>query len=112
MEYVRLGRTGLQVSRICLGCMSYGQPETPGVLHREWTLNEQDSRPFFKRALELGVNFFDTANAWARTTSISIGSTASITKRRSRKRSRRSTMLFALARPAILVRHPCMRGNS
>jgi len=45
MDYVRLGRTGLQVSRICLGCMSYGQPETPGVLHWPWTLSEQDSRP-------------------------------------------------------------------
>ncbi len=65
MEYVRLGRTGLQVSRICLGCMSYGQPETPGVLHWEWTLSEQDSRPFIRRALELGVNFFDTANVYS-----------------------------------------------
>ena len=65
MDYVRLGRTGLQVSRICLGCMSYGQPETPGVLHWAWTLGEQDSRPFIKRALELGVNFFDTANVYS-----------------------------------------------
>ena len=65
MDYVRLGRTGLQVSRICLGCMSYGQPETPGVLQWAWTLGEQDSRPFIKRALELGVNFFDTANVYS-----------------------------------------------
>jgi 1-deoxyxylulose-5-phosphate synthase len=65
VEYVRLGRTGLQVSRICLGCMSYGQPETPGVLHWAWTLSEPDSRPFITRALELGVNFFDTANVYS-----------------------------------------------
>jgi 1-deoxyxylulose-5-phosphate synthase len=65
VEYVRLGRTGLQVSRICLGCMSYGQPEIPGVLHWAWTLSEQDSRPFITRALELGVNFFDTANVYS-----------------------------------------------
>jgi aryl-alcohol dehydrogenase-like predicted oxidoreductase len=45
--------------------MSYGQPETPGVLHWEWTLSEQDSRPFIRRALELGVNFFDTANVYS-----------------------------------------------
>ena len=46
MEYVSLGRTGLQVSRICLGCMSYGRPETPGLLQWAWTLSDQDSRPF------------------------------------------------------------------
>ena len=65
MEYVSLGRTGLQVSRICLGCMSYGQAKTPGVLQWQWTLSEEDSRPHLKRALEAGINFFDTANVYS-----------------------------------------------
>jgi 1-deoxyxylulose-5-phosphate synthase len=68
MEYVNLGRTGLKVSRICLGCMSYGvppagQPLRPGS--NTWSLNEQESQPFFKQALDLGINFFDTANVYA-----------------------------------------------
>jgi 1-deoxyxylulose-5-phosphate synthase len=65
MDYVTLGRTGLQVSRICLGCMSYGQAKTPGVLQWSWTLSEEDSRPHIKRALEAGINFFDTANVYS-----------------------------------------------
>lgn len=65
MNYIKLGNTGLQVSRFCLGCMSYGQPKTPGILHWPWTLSEEDSRPFIKRAVELGVNFFDTANVYS-----------------------------------------------
>jgi aryl-alcohol dehydrogenase-like predicted oxidoreductase len=68
MEYTRLGKTGLKVSRICLGCMSYGEPAkgalTPGS--HAWTLNETDSLPFLKQALDLGINFFDTANVYSR----------------------------------------------
>jgi aryl-alcohol dehydrogenase-like predicted oxidoreductase len=60
MDYVKLGRTGLDVSRLCLGCMSYGQATT-GYSH-PWALSEQDGRTFIKRALDLGINFFDTAN--------------------------------------------------
>jgi aryl-alcohol dehydrogenase-like predicted oxidoreductase len=66
MDYVKLGNTGLEVSRICLGCMSYGVPERGN--HR-WVLNEDESRPFIKRALELGINFFDTANVYSDGTS-------------------------------------------
>ena len=62
MEYVNLGRTGLSVSRLCIGCMSYGDPKRGG---HPWTLNEEVSRPFIKRALELGINFFDTANVYS-----------------------------------------------
>ncbi|MDC3417411.1 aldo/keto reductase [Aquibacillus salsiterrae] len=62
MEYVRLGSTGLEVSRICLGCMSYGEPNRG---NHAWTLNEAESRPFIKKALELGINFFDTANVYS-----------------------------------------------
>ena len=64
MDYVRLGNTGLQVSRICLGCMSYGKA-TGGILHWQWTLSEEDSRPYIKAALEAGINFFDTANVYS-----------------------------------------------
>ncbi len=66
MEYVKLGRTGLDVSRICLGCMSYGVPERG---NHAWTLDEEQSRPFIKRALESGINFFDTANVYSDGTS-------------------------------------------
>ena len=61
MDSTNLGRTGLKVSRICLGCMSYGTPEW-----REWVLGEEDSRPFIRRALEMGINFFDTADMYSR----------------------------------------------
>ncbi|MGF7034834.1 aryl-alcohol dehydrogenase-like predicted oxidoreductase [Paenibacillus mucilaginosus] len=66
MEYVKLGSTGLDVSRLCLGCMSYGVPERGA---HPWSLNEEQSRPFIKRALELGINFFDTANMYSDGTS-------------------------------------------
>lgn len=66
MEYVKLGRTGLEVSRICLGCMSYGQPDRGP---HPWSLNEEESRPFIRKALELGINFFDTANVYSDGTS-------------------------------------------
>src|SRR5215208_680133 len=62
MEYVRLGWTGMQVSRICLGCMGFGDANR--WVHR-WVLNEEDSRPIIKKALEIGINFFDTANVYS-----------------------------------------------
>lgn len=64
MNYVKLGNTGMDVSPICLGCMSFGSAE--GWSHNAWALNEEDSRTIIKRALEMGVNFFDTANVYAR----------------------------------------------
>jgi aryl-alcohol dehydrogenase (NADP+) len=60
MEYVRLGNTGLKVSRLCLGCMTYGTSKW-----RPWVLDEEASRPFVKRALEHGINFFDTADIYS-----------------------------------------------
>ncbi|MEI7969468.1 MAG: aldo/keto reductase [Betaproteobacteria bacterium] len=66
MDYTRLGSTGLKVSRICLGCMSYGAPDRG---RHPWTLDEQSSRPFIRKALDLGINFFDTANAYSEGTS-------------------------------------------
>ena len=62
MDYVRLGRTGLMVSRLCLGCMSYGAPDRG---NHPWTLGEAQSRPFLKKALDAGINFFDTANVYS-----------------------------------------------
>jgi len=62
MQYINLGKTGLKVSRICLGCMSYGDPSDQ---NRTWVLRDEDSRPFFKQALDAGINFFDTANVYS-----------------------------------------------
>ena len=62
MDYVRLGNTGLKVSRICLGCMTYGSPEKG---NHAWALTEAEGRPFLSRAIELGINFFDTANVYS-----------------------------------------------
>jgi aryl-alcohol dehydrogenase-like predicted oxidoreductase len=92
MEYRRLGDTGLSVSRICLGCMSYGDPAAtlPGEpLRWEWALKEGESRPFFKRAIELGINFFDTANVY------SFGASEEITGRALRELTRREEVVVA-----------------
>lgn len=61
MQYINLGRSGLKVSRLCLGTMTYGSPAW-----RPWVLSEEQSRPFIRRALELGINFFDTADMYSR----------------------------------------------
>src|SRR6266568_3242549 len=60
MNYVNLGSTGLKVSRLCLGAMTYGSKSW-----REWVLEEEESHPFIRRALELGINFFDTADMYS-----------------------------------------------
>ena len=65
MQYVNLGRTGLKVSRICLGCMTYGAPSESGPGRHAWALNEEQSQPFFRQALDAGINFFDTANVYS-----------------------------------------------
>ncbi|MEV8089410.1 aldo/keto reductase [Streptomyces nigra] len=66
MQYVKLGSTGLDVSRICLGCMTYGVPDRGA---HEWTLDEEASRPLIRQALDAGINFFDTANVYSDGTS-------------------------------------------
>ena len=86
MDYVKLGKTGLKVSRICLGCMSYGVPERGA---HPWSLDEDASRPFIQRALELGINFFDTANVY------SDGTSEEITGRALRDFARREEMVIA-----------------
>ncbi|WP_158903710.1 aldo/keto reductase [Burkholderia sp. L27(2015)] len=66
MKYVKLGRTGIDISHLCLGCMSYGVPER-GT--HPWVLDDAQARPFIKKALDLGINFFDTANVYSDGTS-------------------------------------------
>jgi 1-deoxyxylulose-5-phosphate synthase len=66
MDYTRLGSTGLEVSRICLGCMSFGEPQRGG---HPWSLTEEASRPIIRQAVEAGINFFDTANVYSDGTS-------------------------------------------
>jgi aryl-alcohol dehydrogenase-like predicted oxidoreductase len=67
MEYVRLGSTGLKISRLALGCMSYGDPTTSDA--HEWSLREEDAQPYFRQAVELGITFWDTANSYQAGTS-------------------------------------------
>ena len=86
MEYVNLGKSGLKVSRICLGCMSYGVPDRGS---HPWSQSEEKSRPFIKRAVELGINFFDTANAY------SDGTSEEIVGRALRDFSRRDELVIA-----------------
>ncbi len=62
MQYNPLGKTDLRVSRLCLGCMTFGEPDRG---NHAWTLPEESSRPIIKRALEGGINFFDTANSYS-----------------------------------------------
>ena len=88
MDYVNLGKTGLKVSRLCLGCMTYGAPDRGA---HPWTLDEGQSRPFIQRAIELGVNFFDTSNSY------SDGTSEEILGRAIRDFARRGRVLAPLA---------------
>lgn len=85
MEYVRFGNTGLKVSKICLGCMTYGTPTD----RWQWALPEEQSRPFFQKALELGINFFDTADIYT------AGSSEEITGRALRDFATRDEVVLA-----------------
>src|ERR1700677_4213993 len=86
MEYTKLGRTGLDVSRICLGCMSYGGGNQG---NHAWSLAEDESRPFIKKALEAGINFFDTANRY------SLGNSEEILGRAIKDFARRDEVVIA-----------------
>ncbi len=103
MDYVNLGKSGLKVSRICLGCMSYGVPERGA---HPWTLDEAQSRPFFQRALELGINFFDTSNSY------SDGTSEEITGRALRDFARREEVVIATKVFFPTREHPNARGLS
>ncbi|HPD40889.1 MAG TPA: aldo/keto reductase [Anaerolineae bacterium] len=86
MEYTRLGSTGLQVSRLCLGCMGFGDAER---WTHKWVLDEENSRPIIKKALELGINFFDTANVY------SLGKSEEILGRALKDFARRDEVIIA-----------------
>ncbi|MGN6689206.1 MAG: aldo/keto reductase [Actinomycetales bacterium] len=86
MDYTTLGSTGLEISRLCLGCMSYGEPSRG---NHPWSLPEDQSRAFFKQALDAGINFFDTANVY------SDGSSEEITGRTLLSMSRREDLVIA-----------------
>ena len=101
MEYIRLGSTGLKVSRICLGCMTYGSKKW-----REWVLEEDDSRPFFRRAIEAGINFFDTADVY------SLGVSEEITGRALKEYTRRDRVVIATKVYSPMGDDPNHRGNS
>ena len=100
MEYRRLGTSGLVVSRICLGCMTYATPDPNGVAgSHPWTLDEKKSRPFIKRALDLGITFFDTANVYGK------GSSEEIVGKALRDYARREDIVLATK-----VRFPIRSG--
>ena len=84
MDYVRFGKTGLKVSRLCLGCMTYGS-----TTWRDWVLEEEAARPFFKEAIERGINFFDTADVY------SIGVSEEITGRALKDFAKRQEVVVA-----------------
>ncbi len=101
MEYVNLGKSGLKVSRLCLGMMSYGNPKW-----RSWVLDEETGRPFVKRALELGINFFDTADMY------SLGVSEEVTGRALKDFTRREEVVIATKVFYAMGDKPNQRGLS
>ncbi len=104
MKFTRLGQTGLVISRLCLGCMSYG--DTSKGHHGDWLLGEEDSRPFFRAALEGGINFFDTANIYAG------GTSEEITGKLLSEMARRDEIVVATKAYGPWRMAPNTRGNS
>src|SRR6266404_6237952 len=108
MDYVNLGKTGLKVSRICLGCMTYGQPAIgkikPGS--HAWALNEEESQPFLRQALDLGINFFDTANVY------SAGASEEVLGRFLRAHARREAVVIATKAYGLMRDEPNGQGLS
>ena len=103
MKYTKLGRTGLDVSRLCLGCMTYGEPDRGA---HTWTLGEAASRPFFRKALDLGINFFDTADVY------SAGSSEEIVGRMLLEYARRGEVVIATKVNQRMHRGPNGKGLS
>jgi len=108
MEYVNLGRTGLMVSRICLGCMTYGEPAADGSVRSRhaWALDEADSQPFLRQALDLGITFFDTANVY------SGGVSETVVGRFLKANTRREAVVIATKVNGIMRDEPNGRGLS
>lgn len=101
MDYVFLGSTGVMVSPLCLGCMSYGSPEW-----RPWVLDESASAPFFKRAIEAGINFFDTADMY------SVGRSEEVTGRLLARYAKRDEVVIATKVFFPMSKAPNMGGLS
>ncbi len=101
MDYVKLGNTGLKVSRLCLGMMTYGTSKW-----RDWVLDEAESRPFVQRALEAGINFFDTADVY------SVGVSEEVTGRAIRDFARRDEVVIATKVFGVMGDKPNQRGLS
>ncbi len=101
MQYANLGKSGLKVSRICLGMMSYGTSKW-----RDWVLDEEESRPFIRRALELGINFFDTADIY------SIGVSEEVTGWALKDFARRDEVVIATKVFGAMNNKPNMGGLS
>ena len=108
MDYLNLGKTGLKVSRICLGCMTYGAPAIgkikPGS--HAWALNEEESQPFLRQALEVGINFFDTANVY------SAGASEEVLGRFLKANVRRESVVIATKVHGVMRDEPNGRGLS
>lgn len=101
MEHVRLGQTGLKVSRLCLGCMTYGSPTW-----RPWVLGEEASLPFFRAAIEAGINFFDTADVY------SLGESERVTGKALKEFAKRHEVVIATKVFSPMGRDPNNRGLS
>src|SRR5271157_1883470 len=101
MQYIHLGRTGVKVSRLCLGCMSYGDPKW-----RPWVLDEHAAMPFFRKAVEAGINFFDTADVY------SLGASEEITGRALREYARLEQVVIATKVFSRMGDGPNMQGLS
>jgi aryl-alcohol dehydrogenase-like predicted oxidoreductase len=106
MDYANLGRTGLKVSRICLGCMTYGAPSESGPGRHLWALNEEQSQPFFRQALDAGINFFDTANVY------SSGESERVLGNFLKANSRREAVVIATKVQGLMRDEPNGRGLS
>jgi len=103
MEYVRLGSTGLRVSPLCLGCMSFGDASRGW---HKWIMDEEESRPVFRRAVEAGINFFDTANIYA------AGSSEEVTGRALKEFARRDEIVIATKAHGMWGKGPNQKGLS
>ena len=108
MDYINLGKSGLKVSRLGLGCMTYGAPATgePKGGRHAWSLNEADSQPFLRQALELGINFFDTANVY------SSGASEEVLGRFLKRNTRREAVVVATKVHGVMRDEPNGRGLS
>jgi len=108
MDYVNLGKTGLKVSRLSLGCMTYGAPATGELAggRHAWSMNEEESQPYLRQALDVGINFFDTANVY------SSGASEEVLGRFIKQHARRESVVIATKVYGVMRNEPNGRGLS